>query len=147
MKSQKGFTLIELIVVICIMGILLLIAVNRYDHWQQNYNLRSEARIICGYLQEASSLARSKSLNYNVIFDMEKNSYGIVAGEDIKIYNFSDPRVRLVSADFTGESYVTFLPRGCVQDTGTVLLENALGSTVLIHVALPGKISIQLKMK
>jgi type IV pilus assembly protein PilE len=75
MKSQKGFSLIELVVVVAIIGILAAIAIPSYNSYRQRAN-RSEARTS---LLEASQALERYSVRNNGYTDA-----GIGEGETIE---------------------------------------------------------------
>jgi prepilin-type N-terminal cleavage/methylation domain-containing protein len=73
--GQSGFTLVELMVVIAVIGILLAIAVPNFLSWQPNMRLRSAARDIFSVMSRAKIEAIKRHANVTVLFNSPGDSY------------------------------------------------------------------------
>jgi prepilin-type N-terminal cleavage/methylation domain-containing protein len=74
-----GFTLMELIVTLSIIGILCTIAVPAFSSWLPEYNLKSAVRELYSNMQLARMMSVKNNNNYRVIFNTGENaSYRIV---------------------------------------------------------------------
>ncbi|MFO1380067.1 MAG: GspH/FimT family pseudopilin [Chitinivorax sp.] len=62
-KAQRGFTLIELIIVMAIVGILFSLALPSYQAWVQNTKIRTAAESILNGLQQARAEAVRRNTN------------------------------------------------------------------------------------
>lgn len=68
MKNNKGFTLIEVIVVTVLIGILAVIAIPSYLNWLPNYRLKGAARDVYSCLQKAKLEAVKRNACTGTIF-------------------------------------------------------------------------------
>jgi len=65
-RTEAGFTLIELIVVISIMSVLLMIATPAVRQYQLNASYREAARMVANFLQEGRNQAIAEGIAYTV---------------------------------------------------------------------------------
>ena len=79
-NQQKGFTLIELIIVMGIMGILATIAAPHFQNYIGNQNLKTAARGITSDFFATREKALSENVRYRITFDQASNSYTIAGG-------------------------------------------------------------------
>ena len=93
MKREKGFTMIELLVVFIILSVLLGLAIPGFSSWFPKYRLRGAARDIYSNLQLAKMTAVKDRARCAVLFDVP-NSYRVVRispGPDNIYGNGDDP--------------------------------------------------------
>ncbi|MBW2005451.1 MAG: GspH/FimT family pseudopilin [Deltaproteobacteria bacterium] len=75
--KKNGFTLIELIVAIAIMGIAAAIAIPGFSRWLPNYRLRSAARDVYSNMQLAKMGAVRANMTWRIVFDTGAGSYSL----------------------------------------------------------------------
>ncbi len=75
MRGIKGFTLIELMIGIAVLGIVLALGMPSYNAWIQNTRVRNTAESILAGLQLARSEAVSRNQSVRFVFDDEDGNW------------------------------------------------------------------------
>lgn len=75
---QRGFTMIELMCVLFIVGVLLLAVVPSLDGLVPKYRLRSGAREVGSMMEEAQSQAIARRKEFVLAFDLDQHAYWLL---------------------------------------------------------------------
>ena len=141
--GNRGFTLVELMVVVGIMGITLAASAPAFARFVQNWRLRGETDQMATFLRSARSAAVTKNTTAIFRFAMMTNSYFYF--EDTNGNNIHDATeyksethempegIRFQGHTLSGPILV-FGPRGNTNESGTVTVENIHARTRVIRV-------------
>jgi type II secretion system protein H len=122
--TTRGFSLVEVLVVIAILAVVLAIAAPNFTAYRDNTNLKEAARSISSDMQLAKQRAVSESRNYRINFSEAENTYTIQQQTVPNVEGYTDLITKTVGAGNTaikilgtpsfsgGVSYVTFQSRG-----------------------------------
>lgn len=140
---QQGYTLLELIVVVLILGVFSGIAIPNFLDWLHEYRLQAAANTLMNHLRAARLLAiftgkehqlqmmnRENGNYYQVVQDPKKSSEQVVKsiGRVILHKDFGEV---MIKEPVSGT--ISFYPRG-TSNNKTILLENAVAGQIRIRV-------------
>jgi type II secretion system protein H len=149
MTLRSGFTLIELVVVVLIMGIMAAAAAPRYSEAMASYRVNAAANRVAADLRMIRQYARKTSVVQSVQFDAVANSYTAPSMPDLNQPSVayavnltaSEYVADVTSATFGGGSTIQFDIYGRPNQTGSVSLQSG-NRTRTISVDAVGNVSV-----
>jgi prepilin-type N-terminal cleavage/methylation domain-containing protein len=155
-KQPKGFSLVELLIAMGIIGIISTIALYSWQRYVINTNLRTATRDMASDILLFKQRAVSENIQYRITFTEGANNYtidqGTAAGAPFntiqtKSLSAFGSDITILDTNFTG-GVVTFLQRGTLSGaTGRVRLTNSRGSITTITVNITGKTRVEFAMQ
>jgi prepilin-type N-terminal cleavage/methylation domain-containing protein len=118
MKREQGFTLIELMITMVILGILLGLAIPGFSSWLPRYRLRGAARDVFSNLQLAKMTAVKDRARCGVLFDVTNGKYRVVSAGPNRTFGDADD-VTLKTVDFAEYGSAVGYGHGTASQTAT----------------------------
>lgn len=156
-NSFKGFTIVELLIVIAIIGIIGMLASFAWRSYVNNTNLRTAARELVSDFslmkaRAASASQASLDTTYSIVFNTAAHTYTMNAtsangtvGETKQLSSFG-PGIRIDSLSLGGLDTVTFEARGTLNpNVGSIVLTNG-SSKATITFNITGKTYVKFDM-
>jgi len=146
MKPSKGFSLIEVLIAIVVIGIVAAVAGLNLHAYTLNRNLKSAAREIASDFTLCKQKAASESKTYQIVFNSPSaGSYTIqttISTDPTVVKSVSSfgKDITIDSETFGGT--VNFNSRGTITPLGNVNLRNSRNSTATITVTTMGRANV-----
>ena len=151
-RQRAGFTLVELVITVLIIGILAAVAAPKYAHSLSRFRAETAARRVAADLRLAQREAESSSASRTIQFGVPTpDAYTLVGVKDI---NHADQTYQIdlsgapyssfiVSINFGGDADLVFDGYGVPDSGGTVVVESGGYQRTVSVDADSGKVEVQ----
>ncbi len=136
-KSETGFTLLELIVVMLILAMVSLLAVPQLHKVMDNMRLKADAQKMAKVLQLAREEAINRGHSKTVYFYSQSTKYKVLGGDTYWLSSGISYKGFVYNGTFQDQPAFVFTPSGIPSSCGTVYLQNQQGKVlhVIVNVA------------
>lgn len=144
-QNRAGFSLVEMLIVIAIIGLITLISLPIYQRVKPTINLDSKTRILVSDLRYAQQLAVTEQANHQVEFNQILNQYTIrnqATNEIIKTETINQS-IRIESVNNLTDNTVVFNVTGAAVKDGSIVLINSNNATSTISIKPSGYVKIE----
>ena len=150
---QKGFSLIELLIVIALIAIMMGFAVPTWQRYAANSDLKTAAREVKADLFNVRQRAVEENVDfYRLTFNTVGNSYVLTRSDTgVTVWTKSlaalGKGITINAVNFSGGSVISFQRRGTMSQWGSVTLRNSIGSTATVTVNITGRSHVDFTMQ
>lgn len=157
LKTEKGFSLIEMIIVFAIIAVVAGIASPSFYKYRQNTNLKEATRELAADISYLKQSAVAENVHYRMIFNQAGNTYTIRKESPANSGTYVDQSTKSPAdistaiiimgspndPSFTGGvPYITFQPRGTMSAGKVTLQHTSRLSTSTITTNLMGRVNV-----
>jgi prepilin-type N-terminal cleavage/methylation domain-containing protein len=145
-RREGGVTLIEVAVVMAIVAIMALFLAPAIGEWVDNFRIRQAARDISSTLQLAKMKAITKRLEYNVVFNVDSNTFHQERNDPSLGWTLEEgvhkaPRGVNIDTNLASETF-QFNPNGTCS-SGSITVDNKQDKQYKVVVSRTGRIRIE----
>lgn len=132
-RNKSGFTLVELMIAISILGIVIILSVPNFNRFMNTWRLKGEAEQFGVTLRTARSAAVMKNIDVVFSFDMTSNTYsyfedknrdGSIDSDEYESATHELPANVSIAAYTLSSPELTFGSKGNTRESGTITLRN-----------------------
>lgn len=151
-NRSQGFSILELIVILSLLGLFLAISVPNFADWLHTYRLKTAAYTLANHLRQARLSAVYEGVSYQLqIKDKNQGNFYQVVQDPGGVNRVLDSigqvildaeykEIFIVSTPSSGK--ITFTPKGGAS-TGTIILQNSKGEQRKVIVNNTGRVKIE----
>lgn len=155
-RSAAGFSLVELLITLVLLGIVLAIAVPSYRGWVDNSNLKGAGRMISSDFYDTRARAMAENRAYTITYSPEPANTcriqaaavnDLAAVDETKTFGeYGTVRMTAVNGGAAAVT-VTIQPRGSAAPAATIGLTNVRNSTGTVTVLMTGRAHVTYSMQ
>ena len=156
LHETSGFSLLELIIVMAILGVVFAIAAPNFMIYRDNTNLKEAARDISSDIYYYKQKSVAEYLNYKIVFNPSANTYTVSKETSSGSGTYSTVITKTVGAGYsliiidgtpTYSDGVTIVPRGTMTSGSLVLKHARRLSTATITTYTVGRVYVAYTLK
>ncbi len=120
-QAQAGFTLVEMMAVVAIIGVIAAFGIPRYSEWRASQGVSSATSALMGHLKQARHLAIGENRSVEVLIASNQYTFDKTSVQQniVTMTQFGSPALTATPADNT----FTFASRGTV-NTGNIVISS-----------------------
>jgi type IV fimbrial biogenesis protein FimU len=137
-KRSGGFTMLEMMIVVVIIGVFASMAAPSFLNWIPRMKLKADAREKVNYLRQARSLAISENSQFGVFFDIDENKiiyFKDTTSPELAMYDEGADSLLKAPIDCVSNAYfdncsftnntVVFYSNGSASTSGAIEIHNS----------------------
>jgi len=158
LHRAAGFSMVELLITLVLLGIAMAIAIPSFRGWVDNSNLKAAARTLSSdiaYLREA---AISSGRSHTIAYDMAQNRYTLRWDSDgdgscdADVPNYAAARLMSdhgggIQITSVSPAAIKIISSGSINPFGSVVITNSRGSTATISTLITGRSHVTYSMQ
>jgi len=139
--KRAGFTMLEMMIVIVVIGIMAGMAVPSFINWIPKMKLKNDAKQNLNFLRQARSMAVSDNNQYGIYFDIANKQihfFEDTSSPELTSYEFGsdslvippvslERNVSFGECSFNGNA-VIFYPSGSASTSGSIIVQDTISS-------------------
>ncbi|MCK4549814.1 MAG: GspH/FimT family pseudopilin [Candidatus Krumholzibacteria bacterium] len=142
-RNIKGFTIVELMIAVSIVGLIAVLAVPNYQRFMHGWRLNGETQQLASALRTARSSAVMKNIDVVFSFDPGTNTYswyedangnGSLDNGEYESAEYDLGETVKIAAHTLSSTTLTFGSRGNTRESGSITLRNTLNNVKNVRI-------------